>query len=259
MELKINCNAFVKLHNLLGVTSIESTVSDYQYHGDTLEGKLLIKGTYLDSEGLIDKQWEFKEEVPFMVIFKDDQNEIEDVGCDNFNYYEVAGRGIETSFDVIVNYHEKTRETNDIIEVPSETDDLKADYEELTVNENTENLETEERLLEELINDQANKPEKPEESTENQAINEEIKERITSKMDIILSEKIKSKTDNFPSEDEKEEVTRSFKSPKDTIKILYYQDERMLDVLCSKYDLSIEEVLKQKQARDGKRMILGID
>ena len=145
------------------------------------------------------------------------------------------------------------------VEVPSETDDLKADYEELTVNENTENLETEERLLEELINDQANKPEEPEESTENQAINEEIKERITSKMDIILSEKIKSKTDNFPSEDEKEEVTRSFKSPKDTIKILYYQDERMLDVLCSKYDLSIEEVLKQKQARDGKRMILGID
>ena len=242
----------------MGVTSIESTVSDYQYHGDTLEGKLLIKGTYLDSEGLSDKQWEFKEEVPFMVIFKDDKMKLKTSDATTSIIMRLRG-GIETSFDVIVNYHEKTRETNDIIEVPSETDDLKADYEELTVNENTENLETEERLLEELINDQANKPEEPEESTENQAINEEIKERITSKMDIILSEKIKSKTDNFPSEDEKEEVTRSFKSPKDTIKILYYQDERMLDVLCSKYDLSIEEVLKQKQARDGKRMILGID
>ena len=42
-----------------------------------------------------------------MVIFKDDQNEVDDVQCENFNYYEVAGRGIETSFDVIVTYREK--------------------------------------------------------------------------------------------------------------------------------------------------------
>ena len=32
-----------------------------------------------------------------------------------------------------------------------------------------------------------------------------------------------------------------------------------MDYLCSKHDLSIEEVLKQKKARDEKRMIIGID
>lgn len=262
MELKINCNAFVKLPNLLGVTSIESTISGYQYHGDTLEGKLSITGTFFDSEGLSEKPQTFTEEVPIMVIFKDDQNEVDDVQCENFNYYEVAGRGIETSFDVIVTYREKTREGDTIIEVPCETEEISdpaAETEEISFHEEPNIPEADDRLIEDLVKEHHENTEDTEEPSLTQTLNDEIKQQITTKMDIILSEKVLSKTDNFPAEKEADEVSRSFKTGKDTVKILYYKDDRMMDYLCSKHDLSIEEVLKQKKARDEKRMIIGID
>ena len=74
--------------------------------------------------------------------------------------------------------------------------------------------EADDRLIEDLVKEHHENTEDTEEPSLTQTLNDEIKQQITTKMDIILSEKVRSKTDNFPAEKEADEVSRSLKPEK---------------------------------------------
>lgn len=275
MELKINCNAFVKLKNFLGILNIKSEVKEFTYQNDTLEGKLLINGEYYNSSDLHKEPTLFQDEIPFVVVFKDNDYEIEAVNSDNFEFYEVAGRGIETEFEIVVLYHkqslddiiqERMIDTNIISTNNNQTEGninilrTITEEEQIVDEENLEIIDDEIDETKRNFDEEADEIEtefEDEQDNNNIIENEAIKSMVTSKIDIILKTKMEGKTDNLPTQDI---ILRKISSKKQNIKICYYANDSQLDQLCSKYDISIEKVLNEKRKSSQIRcIIIGID
>ncbi len=116
MNLKIESNAFTKLEEMTGIKEVDIKIEDYIFENNVLKGNVKIKGDYYNKvteQNIIP----FENTIPFEVVFTKENIEIEDIEIDNFEYYEVVGRGIEASFNINITYDIKeTRIADEEIE-----------------------------------------------------------------------------------------------------------------------------------------------
>lgn len=205
MQIKVNSNAFVKLPNLLKVSTIKALIDDFSLCKEEVKGNVTIKGDYyLDDEETTIKT--FAEDIPFSIVFSHDKNEFTDIDITNFEYFEIDNKGIETSFDLVIDYTEK--ELVDCQEnkgVPTITPERIM----------AKNSDFEESNL------------------------EKIKTEISNKIDEVLSSKIEVKEDNLPTK-----RINSTNSNKKTIKVCFFKNEEEIDEICSLNKVSIDEVLQ---------------
>ena len=132
MNITVNSNAFVKLDKMVGLSEVDIKISDYLLQNNTLKGNVKIFGEYYTDELEYENNnglKEFEDIVPFEIVFNKDCPIINMININNFEYYEVAGRGIETAFDLEIDYNNSYLEeekTNEEIkeEVTNKIDEL---------------------------------------------------------------------------------------------------------------------------------------
>lgn len=275
MELRINSNASIKLDKFTGIKKINTRITEFLCKNDTLEGKILIYGSYYQQD--LDKKHDFKEVIPFTVVFKDNNYTVQDIACENFSYGEVVGRGLDCNFDVVVTYEIKKEEvvpevleadlleearTEQVEKVEAElveTDasapngNLEAEIDTLPVEPLTAETEpiivTRPAPVEDIISNYETEDLKKEDSNELSnddyyLQNEMLKEDITKQVDKILQAKMEVKTDNDPSLKSKFFTKRDVK---DTIKVIYYQDSKDIETICHQKNISIDKVFKDNK------------
>lgn len=103
MNLKIESNAFTKLDEMVGTNNVEILLGEYTFENLSLKGNVIIKGDYYDKN--IEGTKEFKNEIPYEIVFTKEEPIINKIEISNFEFYEVVGRGIESSFNIIVDYN----------------------------------------------------------------------------------------------------------------------------------------------------------
>lgn len=104
MNLKMNYNSFIKLKDFSKLLDITAEVTSYNQVNDVLDGKLTINGKYLKKDGVTDDF--FTEVLPFSVVFNDKNYHIDDIICTDIDTVSVDGRGIDTTFDIEIEYDE---------------------------------------------------------------------------------------------------------------------------------------------------------
>ena len=160
MELRMNFNTFIKLKNASKISDLSGEIIEYNLNERELEGIFLVQGSYLKDD--LNELTSFKEEIPFNIVLMEKEIDINDVDCVDLDYGLVEGRGVDVSFELLVEYSELEEEdTRDVIKTEVEEDATIFD-----VNENTE----------------------------------EIKEEITKEIERKLFESLAYKEDNLPSE-----------------------------------------------------------
>lgn len=116
MNVTINSNAFTKLEKMVGLSVVGIKVSDYRLQDQELSGNVKIYGEYYTEEEEYEKNnglKEFENLIPFEIVFSKENPIIDEINIENFEYYEVAGRGIESSFDLVVEYEVNDKEENE--------------------------------------------------------------------------------------------------------------------------------------------------
>lgn len=219
LELRMNYTSFIKLRNFVKINDISAEIKEFNKKNDVVHGKLDVTGSYL-VEDLVNTST-FNEEVPFSIIFSNNDFEIIDIDCINLEYQTVDGRGIEVVFDVLVKYedyaNEKTNE--DVVEIPV------------------------------VINDE---PKKLEEF-------EEIKQNEEDRIDKIIIEQLQICDDNMPTEETiidevniettQNDVTLQNEKRR-KIKICYYKDNSELDKVCSDQNVGIDKIFNDNKNTD---------
>lgn len=214
MNIQINSNAFTKLNKMVGVSNVNIELLKYYLDNNNMKGEVRIFGEFYSNE----KEFEennglnsFENIIPFEVVFTKGVPNINSVEINNFEYYELVGRGIEASFNINVEY---------------------------------ELIQEEERVqLEEALQEQEDFLTSNE--VLNEVIEEETKADITEQVDRILTEKMKLKDDNFL-----EISPRNEKDSKGVIKVIYYDESHRIKELCDELKLSYEEVIQENKKYD---------
>lgn len=222
MNIQINSNAFTKLEQMVGISTVNIEVLEYNLTDKVLTGQVKISGEYYSNN----KDFEennglnnFENQIPFEIIFTNGTPSIRNVNINNFEYYEIAGRGIEATFDIDVYYDlidEKTRTEEFTEQLLEEKNDL--------------------TISDEIVN-----------SIDCDIVPKEevIKESITDQIDDILTSKLKVKNDNFLEETPKKRVEK-----KSVIKVIYYNKNEQVKELCQNHNFLYENVLKENQKYD---------
>ena len=104
MELRINSNASIKLDKFTGIKKINTRVSEFVCKNDTVEGKILIYGSYYQMTLI---KIDFKENIPLPLSLKTIIILLK-ILRENFSYGEVVGR-LDCNFDVVVSYELKKK------------------------------------------------------------------------------------------------------------------------------------------------------
>lgn len=175
MELKISCDATVKLKKITSLRTVDCNVIDYELLKDTLNGNIQIDGTFIKDE--MDKTYDFKEIVPFTVVFRDSNVKIEDIVCSNFSCQEIVNQGIECHFDVFITYDGLEKEEV-VEEIPVVVDETVVPVQNEIKEEPTEKVEEPTEEVE------ANVP-------------EVTHDDITTEYDSMLGEILEVRNDNF--------------------------------------------------------------
>lgn len=218
MELRVNFNSFVKIKDAIRINDICGDILDYELTTDGVSGKLGINGKYYKND--LENENTFNDEIPFDIIFTTPEFELIDVDCINLDYDLIDGRGIEVNFDIRVEYND----TSKVEEVPS-----------LGEIEITDIEETPENLLD---NDTR-------EIEENDL--EKIKDEVTTSVNEKLQETLNLK-DNLPTEEEK--ILNNFEEKRSKIKVCYYNNDKELESVCLKNDISLDKAFKENKNND---------
>ena len=165
MNLKMNYNSFIKLKDFSKLLDITAEVTSYNQVNDVLDGKLTINGKYLKKDGVTDDF--FTEVLPFSVVFNDKNYHIDDIICTDIDTVSVDGRGIDTTFDIEIEYDE--------ISPSVEYEDFERLQSENSI-ESIDEIEKEPITLDDI---------------------EKIKEEETQKIDKILKSTLNFKDDNL--------------------------------------------------------------
>lgn len=226
MELKICCDASVKLERMSNVMEVECNVGDYKVDGDTLTGDIIIRGNYI--QDVLEEHHEFDEVVPFTIVFNEKNYVVEGITIQDFTCQEVINQGLECNFNVLVNYTPEG--TN--VEVPEKEDDA----EEIEV-------ETEENIIE--VSD------------------DDIKNEIDKKYDNLLNEILEARADqNFLEKNDNIKV-RSNEECSDcrgllkdipdnyvSYRVYYTSKESDIETIAKKEKVSIDKVYKDNKNND---------
>ena len=130
LDITVNSNAFVKLDKMVGLSEVDIKISDYILQNNTLKGNVKIFGEYYTDDLEYENNnglKEFEDLVSFEIVFSKEDPVINQISINNFEYYELAGRGIETSFDLEISYDVTNKmDENESIkeEVTKQIDDL---------------------------------------------------------------------------------------------------------------------------------------
>ena len=122
MNVTINSNAFTKMDRMIGLSVVEIKILDYYLQNRILSGNVKIYGEYYTEDSEFETNnglKEFENIIPFEVVFSKEDPIIDEIYIKNFEYYEVAGRGIESVFDLCVEYTVVIEDT-DYIEIEAE-------------------------------------------------------------------------------------------------------------------------------------------
>lgn len=212
MELRMNFTSFIKIKDASRINDICGEILDYRVTEDGVVGSLGINGKYYKND--LEKENQFNESIPFNIVFTTPKFELIDLDCVNLDYDLVDGRGIEVSFDIKVEYNE-LEDAPDAIETIGER----------TVEEQEETVPTIE-------------------STELEEIKDEITEKVSSK----LEETLKFKDDNLPTETEN--FLDNLEEKRSKIKVCYYSNDKELENVCAKNDISLDKVFKDNKNND---------
>ena len=212
MELRMNFTSFIKIKDASRINDICGEILDYIVTEDGVVGSLGINGKYYKND--LEKENQFNESIPFNIVFTTPKFELVDLDCVNLDYDLVDGRGIEVSFDIKVEYNE-LEEAPDAIETSGER----------TVDEQVETAPTIE-------------------SSELEEIKDEITEKVSSK----LEETLKFKDDNLPTETEN--FLDNLEEKRSKIKVCYYSNDKELENVCAKNDISLDKVFKDNKNND---------
>lgn len=212
MELRMNFTSFIKIKDASRINDICGEILDYRVTEDGVVGSLGINGKYYKND--LEKENQFNESIPFNIVFTTPKFELIDLDCVNLDYDLVEGRGIEVSFDIKVEYNE-LEDAPDAIE---------------TIGERT--MEEQEETVPTI------------ESTELEEIKDEITEKVSSK----LEETLKFKDDNLPTETEN--FLDNLEEKRSKIKVCYYSNDKELENVCAKNDISLDKVFKDNKNND---------
>ena len=205
MNLKIESNAYTKLDKMIGISNVNVLLGEQKFENLILYGDVIIKGEYYKNDNEVLTPFENK--IPFEIVFTKENTTITNISICDFEYYEVAGRGIEASFNIFVDY-------------------------ELNDERSTINL-IEEKELEEYKNEVTNK------------IDELLEEKIGLIDDNFLE--VKKDELIITENERKEEKVKMNpkKDPSSVIKVIYYKNGEIVKDLCQKHNLSYDQVLKE--------------
>lgn len=214
LELRMNYTAFIKLRNFVKINDISAEIKEYVKNEDVVTGKLDVTGSYLVDD--LVKSNKFFEEIPFNIIFSNNDFEIIDIDCVNLDYEIVDGRGIEVMFDVHITY-ENVKINEDVIEIPVLVDD------EEVCESNNENKEL---------------------------VYEEIKDEHENNIDKLIEEELDIVPDNVPQtlEEVKHETLKNDRVK--TIKVCYYNDSSDLDKVCDEQKIGIDKIFNDNKNTD---------
>lgn len=169
MELKISCDASVKLKKMNGIKNVNCTVHNYEKNKDTLTGNIKIAGKYIRDN--LEEEYDFSELVPFTVVFRDENFKLNNISCQNFTFNQIVNQGLECHFDILIDYTKHNLEEAE----------LDVDFSEMDTNEN---------IIKEVKD-------------------LEKDEKISEKYDEMLQDILSKRNDNFLEELESEEVIAS--------------------------------------------------
>ena len=224
MNLKVDSNAFTKLNGMTGISYVNIENLNNELKEKSLKGNIKISGKYLGDKIEDDNNLNsFENIIPYEIFFTQDNIKINSIEIKNFEYYEVAGRGIEASFIIDIEYDLVDTRENQEIEKLKEEITIKIDE---ILNEKLEIVE--DNFLEEEIIDRRN-----------------TIENVTS---------ISNKNDN-----NEKLLKNTINNPKYQIKVIYYKNEDIVKDLCKKHNLKYDYVLKENQKyayNENKRIII---
>ena len=244
MNLKIESNAYTKLEGMVGVSKVDIILGENNFENLTLNGTVIIKGEYYNNNS--DDKITFKNEIPYEIVFTKEEPVINNIEICDFEYYEVAGRGIESNFFINVDYDITDKnETREILEIVEENDNI---IENLIEEYKEEISSRVDDILEEKLG-----------SVDDNFLEEESKPVIQS-VELRKLEKNKitpTKEERKPATQsvelrklEKNKITPSQKDPSTTIKVIYYKDSDRVKDLCHKHNLSYNQVLEENAKYD---------
>lgn len=212
MELRMSFNTFIKLKDASKISDISGEILEYNVFDKELTGMFLITGSFYKND--LDDLVNFKEEVPFNIMFVEDNVEVGDIDCVDLDYGLIDGRGLDVSFELIIKYSESNLDEDE------------------RLLDNIELIPAEDDGILPLVNETTN--------------NEEIKDEITKEIERKLFESLSYKEDNNPTES----FVSRISDTKKNIKVVYYESDRDLEQICKKNKVSINEVLKNNIDND---------
>lgn len=235
MELKICCDASVKLEKMSNVMEVECNVGDYRLDGETLTGDIIIRGVYI--QDVLEENHEFSEIVPFTIVFNENNNIVEGITIQDFSCQEIINHGIECNFNILVNYQASGMETDEELEKEIIEKDVEDDF----------SKEIEIVNEEDII----------------QVSDDDIKKEIDKKYDNLLNEILEARADqNFLEKSENikvrsNEVTSDCRSllkeiPEEYIsyKVYYTNKESDIEKIAQKENVSVDKVYKDNKNND---------
>lgn len=250
MDLKINCNAFVSLNGVEGVSKAFCEVLEYSVKNDTLRGNVKIWGEYKKYDN--EKVYEFNDVVPFTVVFKNDLFEIENIKIDGFNYHLKDGQGIECDFDIIVDYYD-----NEIVNDNHNNEELVVDDKDYEIEE-TDEMSNDDitnmynHQLDQILNESRDLSDLIEEELEEYSTELPYDNKLTEE-DEIKEEKnitINSK------EDKCQFAIPKINENKCCVKVYYSMNDQKLEEIAKIENVSLEQLLNNSENRGGCRRII---
>lgn len=256
MELRIKCDAKVNLEGLINIVNVMCEINDYNVDNNSLSGSVNVKGNYIKDD--LHTTYDFKENVPFTVVFKNSIEKIDKIEVEDFSFNEIVNNGLECKFNIYISYEdsEKIIETLEVekseeepleeIEITTDEDekikdDINKKYDELLeeILESREDNFLEENE-EEVFNDEeafVSETSSDEETEENSEVIEEVKEN------------------NFNIKNSVSDVRSYFNNVSETYEsyhVYYPKQEKELEEICNKENISIDRIYKDKANKDFK-------
>ena len=252
MELRINCDASVKLKKINGTRKVNCNVIDYKIQKDTLNGNIMIDGTYLKDD--LDKEYEFSELVPFTVVFRDENFEVTDIQVENFNNNDIVNQSVDCHFDIVI-YYEERNESKKEKKVDKQEKEVKEEaFEEIKSSEEvTDDQEIsnkyDEMLQEILTGRKDNFLEEIEEvviDKQEQILKEILSARVEEEViEIPVEEKPKNNLSVSLSkgkEDKKEPLFKELKESYQSYSVYFINNDKQIDKICKDNNLNINDV-----------------
>ncbi|XMB66351.1 hypothetical protein RI065_08600 [Mycoplasmatota bacterium zrk1] len=262
MKHIINCDATIDLKMVTNVYSL-----DYEFDENSLneqrEGKIKLFGRFVTDD--LENIKDFDSYVDFTLDFDDERYKITSLECENLNYDVVFGRGINASFDVVVDYIELEEETELIKDqVDEETDELLG---ELLKNRDDSFLEVEPVETNDSYIEEESYVEAPEEKESYVEAPEEKESHVEAPEEkesyVDAPDETKSDYEVFDVEEQEEievpmenkvkihgneeRLTFHMEETYTKYKVIFNANEKKIEEMARKYNKSVEDIYKENQ------------